>query len=324
MWSIKEIKERLTEAVHSSRGKDVLLYLLFVCVAFVFWVLLSLDTEVQRDYDVPVVIENVPDSVTFVSNVPPTINIGVQAKGSQLLQYSWGHLASLKLNFNEYGNLDDGVFLMPTAKLESRVRDYFGSNVVINNVRPDSIRLTFTTMPGERLPIKINWDVTTNLEYMLSGALHADVDSVTVYSRQPVNASLNCVETERIVRKNLRDTTYVEVKLKPVAGVRIVPDRVRVCIPVEALINKKQSIRIEPLNVPDECNLLTFPSTVEINYLVPISRFNTDDPVKAYVDYGDIRPGKTYIPVHLSLLPHYMHNPSITPDSVEYIIDRDR
>ena len=61
-----KIKRKVTAALHSSRGQNVLLYLLFVAVAFVFWVFLSLDTEVQRDFDVPVELQDVPDSVTII------------------------------------------------------------------------------------------------------------------------------------------------------------------------------------------------------------------------------------------------------------------
>ncbi|MCM1110485.1 MAG: hypothetical protein NC336_04705 [Clostridium sp.] len=318
---LSDLKRRISGAVHSSRGKDVLLYLLFVCIAFVFWLLLSLDTEVQRDYDVPLAIENVPDSVTFISTVPPTINVGVQAKGSQLLQYSWGHLGTMKINFEDYV-VDDNDWKLPPNKLESRVRDYFGNGVMINSIRPDSLNVVYTTLPGERVKVNIVSDITTNLEYILSGDLTANFDSVFAYSPEQT-APLSSVETDRIVRRDLKDTTYVEVKLRSVPGVRLIPDRVRVCIPVEALTLKKQEIRIETENVPENCNLLTFPSKVEISYLVPISRFKDNDPVEAYVDYNEIRSGRSHLRVHLSLLPHSMQHVTLSQDSVEYIIDRD-
>lgn len=57
----KAVAEKVSTALRSSRGKDVLTYLMFVAVAFVFWVFLSLDTEVQRDFEVPVEIVEIPD-----------------------------------------------------------------------------------------------------------------------------------------------------------------------------------------------------------------------------------------------------------------------
>ena len=50
----------------SANGKNILIYLLCVCTAAVFWLFLSLDTEVQRDIDVPIALDNVPDSVIII------------------------------------------------------------------------------------------------------------------------------------------------------------------------------------------------------------------------------------------------------------------
>lgn len=318
--TLKHWKELISAELHSARGKDVLLYLLFVCVAFVFWLMLSLDSEVQRDYDVPLVIEDVPDSVTFISALPSTVNVGVQAKGSQLLQYAWGHIAPVKFNFREFAA--DNVWALPTVKMESRMREYFGNGVLINSVRPDSLRLIYTSLPGEKVKLRIHGSVSTNLEYVLSGALSANVDSIAVYSRQPLPHDLTYVDTESFACRDLRDTTYVEVRLVPIPGMRLIPDRVRVCVPVEALVMKKQTVRIETVNVPENSTLITFPSKAEVSFLVPVSRFKDDDIIRVFADYNDIKRGSQYLPLHMPLLPHDISQASVTPDSVEYIVDR--
>ena len=78
----RKIQAKVTAALKSSRGQNVMLYLLFVAVAFVFWVFLSLDTEVQRDFDVPVELQDVPDSVTVIGQIPPSIGVSVKGKDS--------------------------------------------------------------------------------------------------------------------------------------------------------------------------------------------------------------------------------------------------
>ena len=79
---VRDIIQRVSTALRSSRGKDVLTYLMFVAVAFVFWVFMSLDTEMQRDFDVPVEISEIPDSVTLIGQ-PPAL-IGSQRQGQRL------------------------------------------------------------------------------------------------------------------------------------------------------------------------------------------------------------------------------------------------
>lgn len=317
---IEQWRRQLGGALKTPRGKDVVTYLVFVCVAFVFWLLLSLDTEVQRDYDIPFQITEIPDSVTMISTPPTTINVGVQAKGSQLLRFNWGRIAPLKINFREFVD-DENNWSVSSVKLESKMREYFGNSVLINSIRPDSLKLIYTSIPGEKVPLEIDIDVNPNLQYIISGDITTNIDSVMVYS--PEGRSIpSKVVTEKVVRRNLKDTTTVEVKFKHVAGVRFIPDRVSVKIPVEPLIAKRQVVRIHPENLPNKRDVITFPSRVEVSYLVPMSRYNDeDDHIQAFVDFNDIATSRHKAAVHLSLLPPYISNVSIVPDSVEYVIE---
>ncbi len=314
-----KIKRKVTAALHSSRGQNVLLYLLFVAVAFVFWVFLSLDTEVQRDFDVPVELQDVPDSVTIIGQLPPTIGVSVKGKDSQLLRFLWGKMSPVKFKWND--NIVGSSFVLNRLKVDSRLRDYFGNGVQIVACRPDSLRLPFTSQPGVKVKLIVQTDIHPNLQYIISGPITADVDSVTLYSVNDLPHSLKFVSTEPIVKSNLKDTVRYEVKVKPIAGVRVIPETVTVTVPVEPLIARKRSVNISVENLPEGVNVITFPSKVELSYLVPMSAYNDDYPVKAYVDYKAGRPSRKKLPVSLSTIPSVYHSLSFTPDSVEYIIE---
>ena len=306
-------------ALRSSRGKDVLLYLLFVAVAFVFWVFLSLDTEVQRDFDVPLELQDVPDSVTVINQLPPTLGVSVKGKDSQLIRFLWGKMSPLKFKWADYA--DDSHLLLTRARLDTRLREYFGNGVQVVACRPDSVKLAYTSQPGIKVKLNIQADIHTNLQYIISGPIKADVDSVMLYSISDLPHTLKFVSTEPIVRSGLKDTVRYEVKVKPIAGVRIIPDKVIVTVPVEPLISRKRSINLDVINRPSDVNLITFPSKIEISYLVPMNAYNDDYPVKAFVDFNDIKPSRKKLPVSLSVIPSVYHNVSFAPDSVEYIIE---
>lgn len=314
-----ELHRKVQAALHSSRGKDVLLYLLFVAVAFVFWVFLSLDTEVQRDFEMPLEVQDIPDSVTVIGQIPSEIGVSVKGKDSQLLRYMWGKMSPVKFKWNE--NLAENAFLLSHVKLEARLRDYFGSGVQVVSCRPDSVRAAYTTLPGIKVKLNVQADIHPNLQYIISGPIRADVDSVTLYSSIDLPHSLKFVSTEPVVKSELKDTMRYEVKVKPIAGVRIVPDKVIVTVPVEPLISRRRTIKLDVMNLPSDKGLITFPSKVEISYLVPMSAYNDDYPMKAFVDYNDIRPLRKKVPVSLSVIPEIYHNLSFTPDSVEYIVE---
>ena len=315
-----EIARSLDRTVKSRRGRDVLLYLLFVAVAFVFWLLLSLDTEVQRDFEVPVEMQDVPDSITVIGKFPTDFSVSVRGKDSQLLRFLWGKMPVMKFKWDEQS--EENVIYMSRAKIDSRFRDYFGNAIQIMSFKPDSIKLNYSTLPGKRVALAIDADIHPHPQYIISGPMTANIDSVNVYAVGDVPHSLTRVVTEPIVKSGLKDTTRYEVRIKPVNGMRIIPDRVIVTVPVEPLISRKQLISVEVVNVPDDKNIITFPSKVEISYLVPMSDYNNDYPLKAYADFRSIKPGRNKLGLSLSVIPDLYRNVSFSPDSVEYIIEQ--
>ncbi len=319
---LKEIVGKTRVAIGSRQGHNVMLYLLFACVAFVFWLILSLDTEVQREFEIPVAITDMPDSVVLLGNPPVHLSVSVSAKGSQLLSFNWGRFPSLKLKFLD--NIGKrGAFYVSRARLETKVRDYFGSSVQVLGVRPDSILVKYTSSPGVQVPLKVNCDVTPNLQCIISGPITVNYDSIRLYSDRPIPASIKYAETERIVRTELKDTTVVFVNIKKIAGVRTIPDKVKVTIPVEPLISKRRPVAIDVVNLPHNVGFLTFPSTVEVTYLVPMSKFNNDDyPIKVFVDYNSIGQSDAKVKVNIAPAPELFHNLTLSTDSVEYVLER--
>lgn len=309
----------MSAALRSNRGRDVLTYLTFVAVAFVFWVFMSLDNEMQRDFEVPLEITEIPDSVTLISQVPPSLAVSVKGKDSKLLRFFLGNMSPVK--FKWVDNASDGNLIMPSDRLDSRLRDYFGTGVEIVSCRPDSIRIPYTTQPGVRVKLHIDAEIHPNLQYIMYGSPHSNVDSVTLYSINDIPLSIKEVSTEPIVKSGLTDTTTYVVSVKPIAGVRIIPDKVSVTVPVEPLIARKRTATIETHGVPADKHLITFPSKVEVSYLVPMSAYNDEYPLKASVEYEDVKMPGNKIPVSLSILPSIYRSVSFTPESVEYIIE---
>lgn len=319
---LSKIRAAYTKAVRSSKGKSVLAYLLCVCVAFVFWVVMSLDTQVQRDFDVPLLIENVPDSVTIISDVPPKISAIVEGKGSQLIRFLWGNVPALKIKFPDYCNSDNNTFFVPKGKIESRLRDYFGQSVELVTARPDSLSLVYTSSPGVKLAVHVNSDFTPEFQYTLSGPVKADVDSVVAYAVGGVPRGLTVADTEWVVRTELKDTSVFEVRIKPIPGVRFIPDKINISVPVEPLISKRRTVPVEVVNLPEGIGLITFPSSVDVTYLVPMSDYNDDYPVMAYADYNSLDLSKNKLKLTPSLMPELYRNVVLSPDSVEYILEK--
>ena len=319
---LRDYSAKVHEALTSERGKEVLLFLMFLLISYVFWLLLTLNNEMQEDIDVPVTIVNVPDSVTIISDVPPVVKVSVRDKGSALMKYKLGGANVMKIDWTEYQS-GDNKFLISRADLGARVRDYFGAGSQVVTVTPDSLRLNFTTSPGRRVVVKVVADLQPSLGNII-GRVRTNVDSVMLYSVNDLPHSLNSVETVPIVRGGLSDTTTIVARIAPIPGVKIVPEQIVLTVPVEPLIMRKQFAPVVVKNMPADVGLITFPSRVEVSYLMPMSAYNDElYEINAYVDYRDVHSSTTgKLPVVLSLLPDGYHNAEMSPDSVEYIIEK--
>jgi len=304
----------------TAKGSDLLVFIVCLAVASVFWLFLSLYDEVERDYDVPFVIENQPDSIVIVEQVPTTFNVVVQGKGVQFLRFLWHDVRPLKVNFNDYVSAS-GYFSISRQKLDGLFRDYFGQGVKIVALRPETVKAAYTSNVGKKVPLDIVTDVQANMQYVISGPIRASVDSVMVYSANDIPASLLTVSTYPLVKTGLKDTSNFVVKIRPIEGMRIIPDQVTITVPVEPLIAKKRTVPIEIRNVPDDARLITFPSAVEVNYLVPMSQYGKDINIKLFVDFSAINRESQKVKVQSSAVSGMFRNFSFKPDSVEYIIE---
>lgn len=304
----------------STKGSDVIVFVVCLCIATVFWLFLSLYDEVERDYDIPFVIENQPDSIVIVDALPASFNIVVQGKGVQFLHFLWHDVRPLKVNFKDY-TTSGGYFTIPRQKLDALFREYFGQGIKIVSLRPENVRAAYTSNVGKKVPLEISADIQTNMQYVISGPITANIDSVMVYSANEIPASLTSVTTYPLIRSGLKDTTEYTLKIRPVDGMRIIPDQVTVRVPVEPLIAKKRVIPIEVQNLPDDVRLITFPSVVEVSYLVPMSQYSRDLNVRMLVDYSTINRESQKVKVYSSAISGVFRNFKFSPDSVEYIIE---
>ena len=105
--------------------------------------------------------------------------------------------------------------------------------------------------------------------------------------------------------------------------VKIEPERIQLTIPVEPLISKKLNIPIQVKNMPEGMNVITFPSVVEVSFLVPFSMYRKNLPMSAIVDFNDIkRTRSNKVNVKIEEFPALYNNISLGQDSVEYIIEK--
>lgn len=312
----------LKEFLSSSKGRDILLYLVFVIISFAFWAILSLNNLIQDNYKVMFRITGIPQGVTMINDYPREFNVTVKNNGYVLLKYMIGDNPEITVDFKEYAN-GNGQMLISRQEMEDMLVAEFGSGTSIVSFSPESLSIKYTSLPGKKVPVEIFGDYVANFQYVVNGEIVAVPDSVTIYSDAGNLSAINKVRTEKIISRNLTDSLYVKIAIQNIKDVRAVPDSVDVMIPVEPLVTKRSSIPVIVKNLPENVSVVVFPSSVQVSYLLPMSLYNDrlDDKFEASVDYGDIQGNKAKLPVRIEIAPEIYQNIQLETDSVEYVIE---
>lgn len=310
----------LWKDVRTTTGfRKFLTFLVFVGIATLFWWILALNDNIQDDFEVKVNVFNVPDSVTFISDIPKGIHVMVKDKGTNLWRNGVFVNPSIDLNFREFAQ--DGVMLVNYGELTACIKRTFGQNATIISSSADSLKFFYTTLPGKRVPVEVVSDLSPAVGKVISGQLKIEPSAVIVYSTREVLDTITRVYTEKLHKTKLEEPITLSAKIKRIAGVKTDPAEVKVTVNVEPLVRKQVAVNIQVDNVPAGEDLLLFPSTANVEYYLPMSMFGrNEDMIEVRVDYRDLESGSKRLPLHLGRYSKGLENVRILEPSVEYTL----
>lgn len=318
--NIKKILEQW-RGVRTKEGfHRAILFLCFILVATLLWAILSLNDSVTETFDVRVKIENVPDSITFINDPPSTVHVTVKDKGTNLVRNGW--LNKLHMNFNFRDFADNGIFHVGRNDFSTSLKAAFGNSAQITSSSVDSLYLHYTSEKGRRVPVVVVSDVTTAPGFIMANSPVPSEKGVLIFAEPQVGDTISRVYTEPVVYRNLENSTEVEVAIRPISGVKIVPSKVKVKLPIEPLVKKESMVTISVDKMPEGKTLLLFPNMVRVEYYTPMSLYNSDlVPVDVTVDFQDVGKYKgNNLPVHVTVLSDYVAGVKVLEDSVEYAL----
>ena len=313
--------EKALAALRSPRGRDALMFLLFVFISTILWAVLSLNEDVQRDIRMPLKITHIPDSVTLINRGPEALSVSLRGKGTQIIKMSAGGAPDLNVDFRAYRS--NGAIRLSNADLKALVRNATGGSQVIV-VYPDSLILPYNTHSGYRLPVRLDYKVTAAPQSALVGMPHVQPDSVDLFLATNVKLPDNIsISTEPVRMTALQSSTTRRVKLIVPPGTRAIPDSVDVVFNVEPMIFKSRKVVIEPVNVPGNIKLITFPAQIDAFFMVPTSAYSRSATnFRVVADFRSIKPGAKMVRLNLVDVAPQLKNVQLSADSAEYIIER--
>lgn len=308
--------------------REVLTFLLFVLVSFIFWMVQTAREETVAEYYVDLRIEDQPQDMVFTTHIPDQLRVAVEDNNLNLLNYATGNrLRTLIVDFERYADAT-GNFRISAAELQSLLSEELEANTRIVAVSPSLIDARFAQTEGRKFPIRVTGQYSAADNYRMR-PLEVYPDSVIINAPTSVLDTLKYVPTVMSQHAEMRDSLLETLGLELSVGVKATPSRVNVLVPVAQYVEKVfDRIEVKVRDVPRDKRLVIFPYCVRLTCLVDFTSYRdvTEKDFLVSVSYDSIATMKSpdRLPINVSYLgpKDVTTNISISTSQAEYVVEQ--
>ena len=307
--------------------KKILTFSFFVFLSAIFWFMQIYRNQFQTVRHIPIKYVSIPDSIVFENELPPIIDVVIEDRGYALFKYFFiGDNDSLEINVSEIIRFSGNNSVLQGALFEQIIRNRLLQTSNILSYNPNRISFYYTLLQHKKIPVILDGQISLAQGYLLSGDIHTIPDSVMVYAGKDILGGLNYAYTVSDTINDVKSQGYLTYDIKPVSNVKIIPEKVKVVVPVDKYTQKDIIVPITCSNLPDDLNVKFLPSNAKVSFLIGLSQYNviSKDDFSIELDYNDLKHfSNNAIPLHITSSPDYIiHNLSLSPSEVEFIFEQ--
>nr|WP_319997416.1 CdaR family protein [uncultured Draconibacterium sp.] len=307
--------------------KRVIVYLICVLIATVLWFLNALEKDYTTTISYPVRYVSPPNH-QFLANKPPEkLDLKVDAHGFTLLRhklnFSYSPIILNLTNITKNQESNNGTFMVPTNTLNRRISSQISSEISLQQVNPDIIRIVLDSLKTKAVPVKADVSIDFKSQFNLKNSLQVKPPEVKITGPASVVDTINFLYTTRKSFEKVDKTITRNVKIIHPETTTVVPAEVLLQIEVEKYTEKQVRLPIQVINKPTDVRIKLFPSELTLNCIVGLSEFDniSETDFRAVVDYASISNSESRLKVKITGKPSFVEISRFTPESVEYLIE---
>lgn len=306
------------------RKKELLTFLFFVVLSSFFWFLQLMKENLETDFKVPIRITNIPKNVILTSEPPNSVQVRAKDKGATLFSYSFSRpVPTCEIDFRDL-QVKKGIATVSTEYLINKIRKKFVVGMEFRSVSPESLTLTFSYGESKTVPVRLISGITTEQSFGLSSEISVWPKQITVYAPSDKLNTIKEVFTDILRLSNLKDSSEQILTLKKIEGVKLVPDKIKVLVPIEPITEKSIDIPIKGINIPEGYNMRLFPASIRVVCSMTLNHYKNlqANDFTFVVDYNDVKSNNTG-KQHLKLIksPGYVSNIRYQPYEVDVLME---
>lgn len=322
--SIRSIFTIVKGFLFSRANREFMLFMFFFALSGVFWLIMTLNETYEYELRIPVEYTNVPKNIVLTSGENDSVRVGVTDKGIVLATYLYGHqLTPIRVDFMKcmQGN---GQGHVSQNDLKKMVLSKLSASTKVGMVKPERLTVYYNTGEKKRVPVAYSGKVLPSEFYYMSDVAYSP-DSITVFAAPDKFDSISVAYTEMLDLTDVHDTLTVHAKLRPIAGVKMVPDQVDITFATDILTEVSiDNVPIVGINMPEGKMLRTFPAKVKVTFVTGVSRYRHLRPedFEVVADYNEMeRNASSKCRIKLTRIPDGLTRVKLEAQQVEYLIE---
>lgn len=322
------IKSTIKEVIAFFKKKDVITFLFFLLFSFIIWYMnTSSDDEIEKNYVIYTNYVGIPENIYIEEKLPDHIKYTLRGKRKELNKYKQSD--TITINLSNYLSSEE-------SKVNNKVDISFleiintfiakkTSELTPTETQPLSFSSAFKILNTKNVPILLKENIKVESQYIFVDSIKIIPNNITILGPQ---SSLDTIQA--IYVKPLHDTYN---KSNKITSELIIPNpfvintnnNVEISFLIDKSTEKSFDIPITLINVPENINIRTFPTSINIKFSVGIQNYNNVLPsmFEANIDYNTIsNVSKTTQKVNIQYNSNiYITNLTSTPKEVEYVIE---
>jgi hypothetical protein len=326
VYGLAKIWVRIRNIFFGKKSHEFFVFLFFFVVSAGFWLLQTLNETFETEISVPLALKNVPEKVHVTTNLPSQIHVTIRDRGTTLIRFfRYSVQNALEVDFEKYdAGLSNARVQVPITDVQRMIHSQLGVTSHVIAVRPDTLEYYYNRGIARRLPVKVCGSISASPQNYIQ-SMNISEDSVLVYAPNNVLDTMQYAYTQAVNLLGLKENVTQNVSFRRMKGVEYVPSMVEMTTFVGYYAEKTVEVPIIGLNFPGDKELRTFPSRAKVTFRVESGQYQriTSDNFVLAITYEELlqNPSDKYR-LHLKSLPEGVTNARISPQEVDYLIEK--
>ncbi len=301
-------------------------FVLFCCLCFAMaaWLFMALNNTYVYTAKTILKYKDFPQKRAFKALQSDTVDLQIEGTGWQLL------FARLRINPPSVRvsleKLNQRNFVLFSEQL-TQVNKQLESSQKVISVKPDTLYFDFSRRTSKRVPVKLLSHLHFAKQYGIASEITLKPAYVNISGPQEELLKISHWQTDTLKLRDLKQSlqTTVPIKANNYPNINIYPSNIGVYLPIDEFTEKTVEVPLNVINNKEFYDVRLFPKRVKITFLVALTRYHEVDAdfIAASVDMDEWRSLKhPQLTVLLTRFPEYCNLVSITPQKIDYIVEK--